>query len=71
VYIASVKSGSSSVGSELLWLGLFLVIFVAIALAMNFLVVARTHFNDRIAIALSAIFAAAVWIVLRGRAMKR
>lgn len=70
-YVASVKSGSSSVGSELLWLALFLAMFAIIALAMNYLLVVPTGFNDRISVSLAGFFAAVIWIMLRGRFAKR
>ncbi|MHB8140649.1 MAG: hypothetical protein ACYDA5_03205 [Vulcanimicrobiaceae bacterium] len=60
----------SSIVAELGWLGLFLGIFAVLAYcSLRFLV--PHHFNDRIAILLSAIVAGLIWTALRARAMRR
>ncbi|MDQ2991330.1 MAG: hypothetical protein M3R30_00730 [Candidatus Eremiobacteraeota bacterium] len=61
-----MKSGSSSIGRELLWLLLFLaLLFVFEYLMLRFVV--PTGFNDRIAVLIAALVAGVVWILLRAR----
>ena len=60
----------SSIGQELRWLGLWLAIFVVITVLLLRFVVPH-HFNDRVAIMLSAIISGVIMIVLRGRASGR
>lgn len=55
---------TSSVGSELLWLLLFLVIFAVLTYGMLVFVVPH-HFNDRIAVMIAALMAGIVWLGLR------
>jgi O-antigen/teichoic acid export membrane protein len=60
----------TSIGQEILWLLIFLVLFgLVAALALNY--AAPHRFNDRIAIALAAIFAGAIMIALRARFVGR
>jgi len=61
---------SSSVSAELGWLAFFLVVFVGAAYLLLRLLVPH-HFNDRIAIALAAIFAGLVMIGARAWASGR
>lgn len=59
-----VSSRSSSIAVELGWLAYFLVVFVAAVYAVvRFLV--PHHFNDKVAIALAALFAGLVMIGTR------
>ena len=67
---ATVRQSKSSVGNELLWLLVFLVIFVAITTAMIKFVVPH-HFNDRIAVMISAIIAGLLMIALRAYSTRR
>ncbi|MGC1380478.1 MAG: hypothetical protein WA814_05590, partial [Candidatus Baltobacteraceae bacterium] len=60
----------SSVRAEIGWLVLFLAIFGAIAYLFVRLLVPH-HFNDRIAIALAALFAGLIMIALRARLSPR
>ncbi len=60
----------SSVGTELAWLGYFLVVFVcAVYLLVRLLV--PHHFNDKIAIVLAAIFAGLILIATRAWVTRR
>ena len=60
----------SSVAAEFAWLGLFLVIFVAsVYLFVRTLV--PHHFNDKIAVALAALFAGLIMIGVRAWATRR
>lgn len=60
----------TSIKEEMLWLALFLVLFGIVAVtAVRY--AAAHHFNDRIAIALAAIFAGAFMISLRARFVGR
>lgn len=54
----------SSIGRELLWLLVFLAIFATVTYAMLRFVVPH-HFNDRIAVTISAIISGIVMIALR------
>ncbi|MFN2448514.1 MAG: hypothetical protein ABR508_01800 [Candidatus Baltobacteraceae bacterium] len=63
-------SPGSSVGRELLWLFVWAVLFVVTTTAMLRFVVPH-HFNDRVAVMLSAIFSALVMIALRARSARR
>ncbi len=65
-----MRQQRSSIGQELLWLIVWAVIFVAIAVLMLKFVVPH-HFNDRIAIAIAAIVSSLSWIALRGYAARR
>lgn len=60
----------SSIGQELLWLLVWLVIFVAITVTLIKFVVPH-HFNDRIAVMISAIISALAMIALRAYASRR
>jgi hypothetical protein len=65
-----VQRSHSTIGQELLWLLAWLVIFVVFTvLLLKFLV--PHHFNDRIAIVISAIISSVVWIALRAYATRR
>lgn len=65
-----MQDSNSSVGRELLWLLAWLVIFVVLTWALlKFLV--PHHFNDRIAVIISAIVSSLVWIGLRAYAARR
>lgn len=55
----------SSIATELLWLLYFLVVFVA-AVYLFVRALVPHHFNDKIAVALAAIFAGLVMIGTRG-----
>lgn len=55
---------SSSVSTEIAWLAYFLVVFVA-AVYLLVRTLVPHHFNDKIAIALAAIFAGLVMIATR------
>lgn len=60
----------SSILAELGWLGYFIVVFVAAVYALVGLLVPH-HFNDKVAIALAAIFAGLVMIGTRALAAAR
>jgi hypothetical protein len=60
----------SSVASEICWLAFFLAVFVALVYLLVRLLVPH-HFNDKIAIALAALFAGLVMIVTRAWRSKR
>ncbi len=60
----------SSIGSELRWLALFLLIFSVTTFLLLTLLVPH-HFNDRIAITLSAIAAGVIWMIVRANAARR
>ena len=65
-----MQRSDSSIGQELLWLLVWLLIFVVLTfLLLKFLV--PHHFNDRIAVLISAIFASLIWIALRAYAARR
>ncbi len=63
-YADMARNRSSSIGAELGWLVLFLVIFVAITYCMLRFIV-PLHFNDRIAVILAAIVSGVIWVVIR------
>lgn len=64
------KRVSSSIGTELAWLGLYLSIFaIGVYLMLKF--VAPHHFNDRVGIMIVAILAAVGTIGLRARTSRR
>jgi len=65
-----VRGQKSSVGTELLWLFVWLIIFVIITTAMIKFVVPH-HFNDRVAVMLSAIFSGLAMIGLRAYTTRR
>jgi cytochrome b subunit of formate dehydrogenase len=65
-----VPRSQSSIGQELLWLLVWLVIFVAITVVLLKFVVPH-HFNDRIAVMISAIVSALAMISLRAYASRR
>lgn len=54
----------SNVRNELGWLVLFVAIFIVITYGMVTLLVPH-HFNDRVAIMISAILSGVIWIGLR------
>jgi len=56
----------SSLLTEIGWLGFFMVIFAVLVYAFNIFVVPH-HFNDKIAIMLSAIIAALTMMTVRAR----
>jgi uncharacterized membrane-anchored protein len=60
----------SSIGRELLWLAVWLAIFVSITVLMLRFVVPH-HFNDRIAVLISAILSGLAMIALRAYATRR
>lgn len=60
----------SSIGQELLWLLVWLVIFVIITVLLLKFVVPH-HFNDRIAVMISAIISAVAMISLRAYVARR
>lgn len=65
-----MQRSNSSIGQELLWLLAWLLIFVVMTfLLLKFLV--PHHYNDRIAVLISAIFSSLVWIALRAYASRR
>jgi CHASE2 domain-containing sensor protein len=67
---ASVQRSNSSIGQELLWLLAWLLIFVVITwLLLKFVV--PHHFNDRVAVVISAIVSSLAWIGLRAYAARR
>jgi uncharacterized membrane protein YoaK (UPF0700 family) len=66
----SVQGSQSSIGQELLWLLVWAVIFVVCTVVLLKFVVPH-HFNDRVAVTISAIFSALVMIALRGYAARR
>ena len=59
----------SSIGAEFGWLAFFLAVFAAVAYALLRWLVPH-HFNDRIAVALAAIFAGLVLVFTRMAASK-
>ncbi len=59
----------SSITAEIVWLAFFLVVFAALAYALLRWLVPH-HFNDRIAVALAAIFAGLVMIFTRAAVSK-
>ena len=64
------KPPPSSTGAEIRWLFLFLSIFIVITYCMLRFVV-PLHFNDRIAVMVSAIISGVMWIIVRGASIKR
>lgn len=60
----------SSVGIELLWLAVWLVIFVCVTFLMLKFVVPH-HFNDRVAVMISAILSGLAMIGLRAGIARR
>lgn len=60
----SVPHSKSSIGRELLWLLVFLVIFAIVATLMLVYVVPH-HFNDRVAMLIAAILSGLLLIALR------
>lgn len=67
---ASVQGKQSSIGQELLWLLIWAVIFVIITVLLLKFVVPH-HFNDRIAVLISAIVSGVAMIVLRAYVTRR
>jgi undecaprenyl pyrophosphate phosphatase UppP len=67
---ASVARSTSSTGREVLWLLVWLLIFVTITTLMLRVVVPH-HFNDRIAVMISAIVSGVVMIALRAYSARR
>jgi hypothetical protein len=66
----SGKKPPSSVAGEFGWLGIFLVLFVITTyLMLRFIV--PLHFNDRVAIMISAIITGVVWVLLRSWWIRR
>ena len=66
----SVQRSKSSIGRELLWLLIWFVIFVVITTLMLKFVVPH-HFNDRVAVMISAIIAGLAMIGLRAYVTRR
>lgn len=60
----------SSVGAELIWLLIFLVIFAIVAVLLLRFIVPH-HFNDRIAVMIAAIVSGFAMIVLRASYLRR
>jgi len=67
---ATVQRSQSSIGRELLWLLVWAVIFVAITVLLLKYVVPH-HFNDRVAIMISAIVSGVAMILLRAYVSRR
>lgn len=67
---ASVQRSQSSIGQELLWLLVWAVIFVVITVLLLKFVVPH-HFNDRIAVMISAIVSGVAMIALRAYVSRR
>ena len=67
---ASVRRSQSSIGQELLWLAIWAVIFIVITIVMLKFVVPH-HFNDRIAVVISAIISGVAMIALRAYVSRR
>jgi uncharacterized membrane-anchored protein len=65
-----VRGSQSSIGQELLWLAVWAVLFVLITFVMLKFVVPH-HFNDRIAVTISAIVSGVAMIALRAYAARR
>ena len=59
-----MQRSSSSIGNELRWLFIWLIIFVVITTLMLKFVVPH-HFNDRVAVMISAIVSGLAMIALR------
>jgi small basic protein len=59
-----VRRSQSSIGQELLWLAIWAVIFAIVTILMLRFVVPH-HFNDKIAIMISAIISGVAMIALR------
>jgi uncharacterized membrane-anchored protein len=59
-----VAQPPSSISAEIAWLAFFLVVFVA-AVYLFVRTLVPHHFNDKIAIALAAIFAGLIMIAVR------
>lgn len=66
----SVQRSKSSIGRELLWLLIWFAIFVVITTLMLKFVVPH-HFNDRVAVMISAIIAGLAMIGLRAYVARR
>lgn len=67
---ATVQRSQSSIGQELLWLLVWAVIFVVITFLLLRFVVPH-HFNDRIAVLISAIISGVAMIALRAYVTRR
>jgi uncharacterized membrane-anchored protein len=67
---ASVRGSQSSIGQELLWLAVWAVIFIFITVLLLKFVVPH-HFNDRIAVMISAIVSGVAMIALRAYVTRR
>jgi uncharacterized membrane-anchored protein len=67
---ASVRRPQSSIGQELLWLAVWAVIFVIVTFVMLKFIV-PLHFNDRIAVMISAILSGIAMIALRAYVSRR
>ncbi|HEY8314897.1 MAG TPA: hypothetical protein VIG51_12120 [Candidatus Baltobacteraceae bacterium] len=65
-----MRNRPSSPGNELRWLLLFLGIFAIVTYLMLRFVVPH-HFNDRVAVTISALVAGVVWMILRANAARR
>lgn len=67
---AGVRRSQSSIGRELLWLLIWAVIFAVVTvLLLRYLV--PHHFNDRVAVMISAIVSGVAMIALRAYASRR
>jgi bacteriorhodopsin len=65
-----VRGSQSSIGQELLWLAVWAAIFILVTIVMLKFVVPH-HFNDRIAVVISAIISGVAMIALRAYASRR
>jgi uncharacterized membrane protein len=65
-----VQRSQSSIGQELLWLLVWAVIFIVITVLMLKFVVPH-HFNDRVAVMISAIVSGIAMISLRAYVTRR
>jgi uncharacterized membrane-anchored protein len=65
-----VRGSQSSIGQELLWLAAWAAIFIVVTIVMLKFVVPH-HFNDRIAVVISAIISGVAMIALRAYASRR
>ncbi|HEY8298571.1 MAG TPA: hypothetical protein VIG32_11190 [Candidatus Baltobacteraceae bacterium] len=65
-----MRTPPSSPLGELRWLLAFLAIFAVITFLMLKFVVPH-HFNDRVAVTISALLAGVIWMILRANAARR
>jgi undecaprenyl pyrophosphate phosphatase UppP len=67
---ASVRRSESSIGQELMWLLVWAAIFIVITVLLLKFVVPH-HFNDRVAVMISAIVSGIAMIALRAYVTRR